>query len=209
MNFPVRANLVGKAVSPAQSKRSDPIITECFSCGRSMVYRGPKADGTSGRFCSEPCRQWFDAGNPAHEPLDSRKLYIAPQKAVAGPHPGYLPAPMRMGPHGFFIICAGCGNTFESRGLAYCKPECSRAHRERQENAKLMAEAGMEPAAKRSCLECGAVIPAWRNGRRTRADVQFCKPSHRRKYARRNAIIEDNGGESGPGTRTDVLTAII
>jgi hypothetical protein len=177
-------------VRPGQSKY---VIYGCFSCGRSFVYHGPKPDGSSGRFCSDRCREWYDAGNPPYEPHDPRKLYSARATLGVGLNPGYLPAPMRVGPVGFFIRCLNCGKEFESKGLRCCSTECEQMYREREENAKLMAAVGMEPDAKRRCLECGAIIPRWRKGRRVRSDIQFCCSQHKKKYLRRIA-------DSGPKT---------
>jgi hypothetical protein len=100
----------------------------------------------SGRFCSARCREWFDVGNP---PYDSHYA------SKADPRWYSLPT----GPHGFLIDCAGCGRRFDSKGLRCCSPECERRYRERQDNAAVMAEVGMEAAAKRKCEECGGPIP--------------------------------------------------
>jgi hypothetical protein len=39
---------------------TDDIVGACFSCGRTYIYR-------RGRFCSERCREWFDAGNQPYD----------------------------------------------------------------------------------------------------------------------------------------------
>jgi hypothetical protein len=156
---------------PVTTTTEKPDIIDCFSCGRSMVYRAPRADGSSGRCCSDRCREWFDAGNPAYEPLDTRKLYDETWRHAGGPRAGYLPRPMHAGPVGFFIDCVGCGKEFESRGLRCCSPDCERALVARQKNRADMLDA---PAAKRSCEECGRPIPRWRNGREVSATVRFC-----------------------------------
>jgi hypothetical protein len=36
-------------------------ITNCFACGGSYIYKGPNGEN-SGRFCSEKCREAYDAG---------------------------------------------------------------------------------------------------------------------------------------------------
>ena len=147
--------------------------TNCFLCGRSYGYGGPRGDA-SGRFCSDRCREGYDAGRQATEDLDPFK--ITKWRVIAGGNPGYLPsAPMRMGKSGH-IACAGCQREFESKGLRCCSTECERADRERQEKVALMAEVGMEVAAKRLCQHpgCGAAIPKWRNGRRVSERARFC-----------------------------------
>ena len=64
-------------------------------------------------------------------------------------------------------------------GPACCSIECERSYTERERNLAVMAEAGIEPAAKRLCPTCGAVIPKWKNGRRVSARVTFCSPKCR------------------------------
>jgi hypothetical protein len=34
-------------------------VIACFSCGRGMTYCGPRADGSSGRFCTDRCRDYW------------------------------------------------------------------------------------------------------------------------------------------------------
>lgn len=40
-------------------------IIPCFACGRTFVYKEPKGE-ESGRFCSDNCRQAYDAGFPTY-----------------------------------------------------------------------------------------------------------------------------------------------
>ena len=42
----------------------------------------------------------------------------------------------------------------------------------RKANLAIMAEAGIEPRAKRQCEVCGVAIPTWRNGRRVPKSVR-------------------------------------
>jgi hypothetical protein len=133
---------------------SNVLVISCFSCGRSFVYEDPPVHGLSGRFCSAHCRQYFDAGGSAYEPLDNDRFYSAPK-----------------GKHGFLIPCRGCSRLFDSKGLRCCSTECERIYRERQERLAGMLEA---PAPKRMCLECGGKIPRWRNGRQVSAATKFC-----------------------------------
>jgi hypothetical protein len=147
---------------------------DCFLCGRSFTYRGHHGDD-NGRFCSDRCRDHYDAGRRRAEPIDP--FPVRRWRVVAGSNPGYLPStPMRPGKAGWHITCPGCQRDFESNGLRRCSPECERADRERAENLALMAEAGMEPKVKRQCTHpgCTATVPKWRNGRRVSERARFC-----------------------------------
>src|SRR5262249_7734767 len=127
-------------------------ITKCFSCGYSMRYRG-------NRFCSERCREWFDAGNLSYEQQEE----------------------LARKPSAMSVVCLGCRKEFYSKGLRCCTPDCERHYRERRDNLAVMAEVGMEPTPKPRCQTCGARIPKWRNGRKVASATRFCS----RKCARR------------------------
>jgi hypothetical protein len=175
---------------------------ECFACGRGVTYR-------ASRFCSSRCRELFDAGNPSYEARREHqgKLENAPLRdfvVVAGP-PGnpwesILDASgggtpiLRRGSNGFYIRCAGCKKEFESRGSRSCSIECERRYREREANIKLMAEVGIEPTkVKRQCVECGARIPTWRNGRKVSRATRFCSPKCAQKARRlQNVVLNAN-----------------
>jgi hypothetical protein len=127
---------------------------ECFTCGHGMIYHGQ-------RFCSDRCRDYFDAGNHGHvqdwrQPKPSRTASLS-------------------------IRCAHCGKEFDSRGLRCCSAQCERSYAESQANLAVMAEVGVRPAAKRQCACCGARIPTWRNGRRVSKNTRFCSPKCSRK----------------------------
>ena len=66
--------------SRGETDRTD--ITKCFMCGCGMLYRGS-------RFCSDRCRDFYDAGAPGHEQdwLKSKpdNYGITGWKVVAGP----------------------------------------------------------------------------------------------------------------------------
>jgi hypothetical protein len=69
-------------------------------------------------------------------------------------YPGMLPrsrrlTSMTMTEKGYRIRCAHCRKEFESLGLRCCSPACERCYREAQDNRAVMAEVGIEPAAKR------------------------------------------------------------
>ena len=127
---------------PAKPTR-DVQVQACFSCGRTYSTG-------DGRFCHPRCRQWFDDGDP---PYDHRY----PDKS----NPRWYSLPM--GRHGFLIPCAGCGKTFDSKGLRCCSTACERRYRQQEEAAAIMAEVAMERLTKRACLHCGGDIPNWLN----------------------------------------------
>ena len=85
---------------------------------------------------------------------------------------------MKRGSKGFYIACAHCRKEFESLGLRCCSAECERAHREREENLVIMAQAGIELTAKRKCEgpACNAIISKWHKGRKVSRNKRFCSP---------------------------------
>ena len=161
-------------------------ITKCFICGYSMVYRGS-------RFCSDRCREWFDAGN---NPVDNYENYsLTGWRVIAGPPGieigsdyyagifGRQPPGMKPSRYGFYIPCAHCKKDFECKGEGRtCSDECARGLREHEANLAIMAERGIEPAAKKTCIQYGAIIPKWRKGRRVSATVRFCSGKCGQKY---------------------------
>jgi hypothetical protein len=171
-----------RAAKADDSKREP--FAECFACGRGMTYRG-------NRFCSTRCRDWYDAGNPSFTEQQeyTRRISQAPGpwRLIAGP-PGaetpHMPRAMRRGRVGFYINCANCQKEFESKGLRCCSAECEKRYRKREDNLRTMAEVGIKPAQKRHCEGCGVVIPKWRNGRRVRANAQYCSPRCAQRAAR-------------------------
>ena len=85
------------------------------------------------------------------------------------------------------IRCAGCQKEFESKGLRSCSAQCERRYRESQDNRRVAAEAGIELAAKRRCVECGTVIPKWRNGRQVSKAARFCSARCRQREKAKGA----------------------
>jgi endogenous inhibitor of DNA gyrase (YacG/DUF329 family) len=83
-----------------------------------MMYRG-------NRFCSERCRDYYDAGNPgdAQDWLRPDIIYYDRDGR-----------PMKMTTQGFLIPCAHCQKEFDSKSLRSFSPECERRYRERQDN---------------------------------------------------------------------------
>ena len=56
-----------------------------------------------------------------------------------------------------------------------------------------MAEAGIDPATKRHCEQCGAVIPRWNKGKRVASNKQFCSPRCAQKARRGSeAVLKPN-----------------
>ena len=172
-------------------------ITSCFQCGHGMMYR-------DSRFCSDRCRDFYDAGNAgfAQDLRQPKANYgITGWRVVAGP-PGvvvgsdyYKPlrdafgkrayqGPMRPTKAGFMILCANCQKDFESKGLRCCSDVCERRYREKKDNLAVMAKIGIEPAVKRRCEGCGAVIPKWSKGRRVSSAKRFCSNSCAQKARR-------------------------
>jgi len=146
-------------------------IVPCFVCGHTFVYGGRRSD-VSGRFCSLRCQDWYDAGNKL---IADEMIYRWRDGR-----------PMPKTSDAFRTNCAHCRKEFESLGLRCCSSECEHAYCEREHNLAVMAEAGIEPSAKRLCEICSAVIPKWRNGRRVSKSVRFCSEKCN-KRARRAA----------------------
>jgi hypothetical protein len=145
-------------------------VVGCFACGRSMLYRGD-------RFCSNNCQNGYDLGRAGRV-----------QDWLGKPHIDYRRRdgrPMKLGHDGFLIPCANCHREFDSSGQRCCSKECESAWREREGNAAIMAEVGMEASPKKHCAECGAPVPKWRNGRRVSAATRFCSPRCARKTRKR------------------------
>jgi hypothetical protein len=61
----ITKDLLAEAAEPVAERPNElgASLDRCFSCGQGIVYR-PSQDDASGRFCSDRCREWFDAGNP-------------------------------------------------------------------------------------------------------------------------------------------------
>jgi hypothetical protein len=135
-------------------------IGACFMCARGMIYRGS-------RFCSDRCRDYYDAGAPGCE-QDWRYPDVAFTHLDG--------QPMTKGTHGFKINCAHCRKEFDSKGLSVVPPKCERGYREREQNRATLAEVGVEAKEKRRCEQCGVNIPMWRNSRKVSSATRFCSP---------------------------------
>jgi hypothetical protein len=62
-----------KADILCQSTSTPSSSVECFLCGRSYTYKALSGDD-SGRFCSDKCREAYDAGYRRPEPIDPFKI---------------------------------------------------------------------------------------------------------------------------------------
>src|SRR6516162_6587321 len=106
-----------------------------------------------GRFCGSKCRRAYDLG-------------FTPGEVGSKPRDGVS------------LPCRGCGRQFVSKGLRCCSVACERQLHERDANAALMAEVGMDLAAKRKCQECGGDIRRWtgvgRKRRQVTSAARFC-----------------------------------
>src|SRR5262249_21903893 len=97
-----------------REREDKPSAAQCHACGRSYVYQAtPRNSDDSGRFCSARCRDTYDAGLPAYDPIYGTK---------SDPRNYSLP----MGRRGFLIDCANCGKRFDSVGLRCCTPKCEK-----------------------------------------------------------------------------------
>jgi predicted nucleic acid-binding Zn ribbon protein len=145
----------------AEPSTSSSRATTCFSCGRGMIPKGELR-----HFCSERCRDWFDAGNQSRDEQTTKITYRWRDGR-----------PMRQGPNGFYINCANCQKEFDSNGLRCCSVDCERRLSERRENLKIMAEVGDAPNERRRCgnPRCIKTIPTWRKGRRVRSECATAK----------------------------------
>jgi hypothetical protein len=194
------ANIIKADLLAGKPERE--IVPTCFARRRGYIYRGPNGDD-SGRFCSDRCRNAYDAGWPVfdpeiHEPDRRRADWVplAESRVVAGPpslKPGRVYDPLagscqlsrgikRRGTHGWIIECFGCGRDFDSKGLRCCSAMCERAYRKREENKAIVSEVGMELPSKRKCAECGGDIPNWRKAKAGRNKGKAVKVSSKTRF---------------------------
>ena len=92
-----------------------------------------------GRFCGRKCRRAYDLG-------------FTPGEVVSKPRDGVS------------LPCRGCGRQFVSNGLRCCSVACERQSHESDANAALMAEVGMDLAAKanaRNVAVTSLAGPVW------------------------------------------------
>lgn len=178
-----------------------PRICDCFLCGRSYM---PKADDSddSTRFCSDLCREAYDAG--AAPTRDSDPFAVDRWRVIAGPPPGYTPkAPLRLSRQGSWINCLHCKREFESKGLRCCSLECERGLKDRAESAAMLAEVGGSFSEKRKCESCGGPIPNWVGEgvkrRRTPKSRRTCSARCQRKVNKTGGILTSNTTETACG----------
>ena len=185
-NLPRSAPRSWATASPAPRASPQPVLPQTVRYPAAKRSLASAADARSfthstgndfGRFCSARCREWFDAGHPAHRPLDTSRLCNLP-----------------IGPHGFLISCAGCGIRFDSKGLRCCSTDCERSLGRKRELDAFLKDDPFR-GVKRKCVGCGGDIPNWRNGRRVSAATQFCKPVCQRKAAKNAGLAS---GDQNP-----------
>jgi hypothetical protein len=192
--------------------RTEPTRTEapeCLPCGRPFLPQASTGEDNTHAFCSTRCREAYDGGWPAYN-SNKMGVFDAPMstwRLRAGP-PGvtsYDPLQgsnqlsrgiKRRGSTGWVIECSGCDKEFDSTGLRYCSTGCGRRHRERSENAEVMAKVGMEQPVKRKCEApgCGRDIPNWRNGKRVSKATRFCSSRCKQAAYREKGRESPNGG---------------
>ena len=173
-------------LADCQHEKQKHNIIPCWACGFTFVYRGRRND-LNGNFCSRRCQDWHDAENG---PVPHEFVYRWCNSK-----------PMPIGRKGFYIDCARCQKEFESLGLRCCSVECERGYCEREENLAVMAEVGIEPAAKRRCEapRCNNIIPKWRNGRQVSKSARFCsRKCQQRAEEGRSLILSANSLKKCP-----------
>ncbi len=174
----------------------------CHCCGRPFVYKGPRGND-GGRFCSDRCREAYDAGAPAFDPLYGTKS-----------DPRFYNLPFA--PGGFRISCGGCGKGFTSKGLRCCPSKrdaererrplsqhapkvdpgrpskCEADYRRKAENKAVANKLpGELVAPRRKCQapDCDREIPNWINpgskqAKHTSKRTRFCSPACQQRAAR-------------------------
>jgi hypothetical protein len=156
----IAAALFAEATAPAESKASRGIV-ECLTCRSTFVYRKPDDLERNGRFCSQRCRDGFDACITNKLPAIAYFDCHARRMAMRGP--------------GFVVKCPGCDGEFISAGLRCCSPACERSYRDRQEAKAVAARLGHKARPTRTCEGCGKRIPRYTaTGKATRSDVRTC-----------------------------------
>jgi hypothetical protein len=79
----MKANKLAAALMRDRERPSKkPSSIDCFLCERSFTYQAPQGDA-NGRFCSDKCREAYDAGHRRAEPADPYKDIKAPRR-IAG-----------------------------------------------------------------------------------------------------------------------------
>jgi hypothetical protein len=130
--------------------------TKCAGCSSSYIYRWPADLDRNGRFCSDKCRDGWDAGIRFRQ---TRPRW--PWPTTAG---------------GFRIDCRQGKKPFASTGLRCCSRDCERALKDRDEVMRVAAEIGHTPRPTRVCEGCGGRVPRY-----ARANQRFCSPRCRKR----------------------------
>lgn len=109
-------------------------------------------------------------------------------RGVAGGDRGYLPKmSMRKGKDGFWIACRGCGQKFESKGMAYCQ-SCLVLPAEERRDMKPSARACEAPG-------CSNVLAA-----SARVDARYCSTA-----CKKRALRERLKGDKNEDQRLDSM----
>lgn len=183
-----------------QIAKPPPRVAGCFLCGRSYSLQAPTGDNST-RFCSDKCREAYDAGAM---PVAELNPYAVDQgRIIAGPPPGRMPKAMRMGRHGFYIACLHCKREFESKGLRCCSTECERGLKDRAETLAVIAEVGGSLTEKRKCSVCGEPVPKYvgtgKHRRLTNKTKTTCSNRCREKARKMGLSEGSNCGLEGSG----------
>jgi hypothetical protein len=151
------ARLAQAIVRDWQSQqRIDQATPACMVCGRGYAPRGS-------RFCSDRCRDAFDAGAPVFAPPEIDRFFTLPKAGTC-----------------FRIDCAHCKRPFSSHGLRCCSIDCERSLCRRQaRDRELAGNAFRSPRP--PCETCGAPLPKWRKGRLVSSITRFCSARCRKR----------------------------
>lgn len=152
------------AIIDDRTKTSPPRVSvgPCFTCGRSCVQ-------TEGRFCSDRCRNSFDAGARPYEPPPTSRE-IMERFPVSDKILG-------QGNRGAVIKCPGCKRRFESLGLRYCSKDCRDRAEQRANLREDMGPLALEHVDRRRMCEaegCANRIPLFRKGRAVSKATRYC-----------------------------------
>lgn len=169
----LRRALIAERLKTPGSSPAQPPVGPCFVCGVSFVQ-------TESRFCSDRCRDSFDAGARPFERVTSKDhMERFPVSAMI----------LGQGAKGAIIQCLGCKKRFESLSLRYCSKEC-RFSADNRGSMGPVAEGFDDPRRVCAAEGCDKKIPRWTNGRATSKRVRFCSARCKRAAKRAEAPLE-------------------
>jgi len=153
------------------------VMRACRACGFQFSH------SEHGDCCSARCAAYLAAGG----------LTKADQVRADDPFAGH---PERFGSVGQYVACAGCGLTFESRGLRYC-PDCYLALGDKDDIKRYGPSVAERPVRRAQCQTCGAPLPM-RGGKSGRKSLAiFCSERCRKRAGRAGK------GDASPLGRSD------